>query len=119
MLKERQEDRKKLSTFTPVYDARQDTLLGYLADLTLQGAKLVGESPMEVGQHVLLAIACPETGELGALRLRVPARAAWCRQDETPQYFNIGFEFQETSQENKKVIEAVVERYQLRCALHR
>ena len=110
----RKDERKKLIAFTPVYDSRQNTLLGYLGDLTIQGAMLVGEKSMEINRQLTVAIDFPETPELPATRMIIPARVAWCRQEKNSRYFNTGFEFQEISQQNKRIIEAILERYQFR-----
>ena len=114
MNKQRKEERKKLLAFTPVYDSHQNILLGYLGDLTLQGAMMVGEKPMEIDRQVSLGIDFPETPEFPATRITIPARVAWCRQDKNPRYHHTGFEFREISQQNQKVIEAILERYQFR-----
>jgi hypothetical protein len=47
-------------------------------------------------------------------RIAISSRVAWCRQDESPQYFNIGFEFTDVPPDNAKVIESILERYQFR-----
>jgi len=47
----------------------------------------------------------------------IPARVAWCRRDDSPQGYNVGFEFTEISDENKAIIEAVLARYQFHSAL--
>jgi len=90
-------------------------LLGYVGDLTLQGVMVIGEKPLEAGKHLTLGIEFPESlPEMPATRVAISARAAWCRQDESPQYFNIGFEFSDISPENAKIIESILERYQFR-----
>ncbi len=97
---QRKESRKKLMAFTPVYDLRLKTLLGYIGDLTLKGAMVVGEKSVEVDRHFILGIEFPEAlPRLTAKRVVIPSRVAWCRQDEDSQYFNIGFEFTEISAE--------------------
>ena len=110
----RKNERKKLIAFTPVYDCQRNILLGYLGDLSMQGAMLIGKKPMEVDKQIMLAIGFPETPQFPARRAILPARVAWCRQEENPQYFNIGFEFQGIDQENKTAIKAILERYQFR-----
>ncbi len=110
----RKEGRRKVMTFTPVYDRDDGALLGYLGDLTLQGALMVSEKPMEIGRKITLAIEFRETSEIPATRMIIPARVAWCRQEEHLTYYNTGFEFQEMSRQNKRVIEAILERYQFR-----
>ena len=115
---QRNESRKKLMAFTPVYDVLHKTLLGYVGDLTLKGVMVIGEKTVEAGRHLTLGIEFPESlPERRAMRVAISARAAWCRQDDSPQYFNIGFEFIEVSPENAKIIEAILERYQFRTVV--
>jgi hypothetical protein len=115
---QRNESRKKLMAFTPVYDVLHKTLLGYVGDLTLKGVMVIGEKTVEAGRHLTLGIEFPESlPERHSIRVAISARAAWCRQDDSPQYFNIGFEFIEVSPENAKIIEAILERYQFRTVV--
>ena len=118
MSTQRKESRKKLMAFTPVYELRHKTLLGFIGDLTLKGAMVIGEKSVETEKHFILGIEFPEAPPtLTATRIVIPARVAWCRQEDGPQSFNIGFEFTEVSAENAAVIEAVLERYQFRSVL--
>ena len=111
MSKQRNEERRKVMTFTPVYDNHANILLGYLGDLTLQGALLVGEKPVEIDRILTLAIEFRETSETPATRMIIPARVAWCRQEEHRTGYNSGLEFREMTEGNKKVIEAILERF--------
>ncbi len=116
---QRKESRKKLMAFTPVYDLLHKTLLGYVGDLTLQGVMVIGEKPMEVDQHLTLEIEFPEAlPEMPATRVAISARAAWCRQDDSPQYFNIGFEFSKISLEDARILETILARYQFRTVVN-
>jgi len=118
MSTQRKEPRKKLMAFTPVYDIRHKTLLGYVVDLTLKGAQVSGEKAIEAGVHVILGIEFPEAPPaMTSTRIVIPSRVAWCRQDEdNPNGFNVGFEFTEMSVENIAIIERILERYQFRSA---
>jgi hypothetical protein len=108
----RREERKKLMTFTAVYDINTASLMGYLADLTLQGAMLVGNKPQDVDKHLTLAIDFHETPEVPATRMVLPVRVVWCRQEKRTIFYNCGVEFLEISDENIKVITAILKRYQ-------
>ncbi len=115
----RKESRKKLMAFTPVYDLLHKTLLGYVGDLTLQGVMVVGEKSIETNKRITLGIDFPENlPEAPAMRVVILARVAYCRQEETPLYFNIGFEFIDVSPENAREIEAILERYQFRTVVN-
>jgi hypothetical protein len=112
MNEKRKDERKKLIAFTLVYDSQHKSLLGYLGDLSREGALLVGEKPMQVNAKATLMIDFPATPELPARRVIIPARVAWCRQENGTSYFNAGFEFLEINEQNKTVIDAILQRYQ-------
>jgi Tfp pilus assembly protein PilZ len=114
MSEQRKEERKILLTFTPVYDFHKKNLLGYLGDLTLQGAMLVGTKPVEINEELTLAIEFHETPETPATRMVVPARVAWCKHEKHSTYYNTGIEFLELTDLNRVVIAAILERYQFR-----
>jgi len=116
MSEQRKIERKVLTTFTPVYDLHKNNLLGYLGDLTLQGAMLVGTKALEI-QGLTLAIEFHETPEIPATRMIIPARVAWCRREQHSSYFNTGVEFLELTKQNEMVITAILERYQFRKEL--
>jgi len=101
-------------TFTPVYNVRRNILLGYLGDLTLKGALLVSEKPLEIGQILNMAIEFRDTPDAPPVtRMTISARVAWCKLEEHRTHYNIGMEFLETTEQNKQVIEAVLEKYEI------
>lgn len=107
--------RKKLIAFTPVYDLLHKTLLGYIGDLTPQGVMVIGQKQLDINKHFTLGIEFPsEESKSHTLKIVTSARVAWCKPDETPAEFNIGFEFLDVSPENLKIIAAVLDRYQFR-----
>jgi hypothetical protein len=113
---ERKEERKKLMAFTPAYDLHQNILLGYLGNLSLQGAMVLGKKPGEIDTKLTLAIEFHETPETPATRMTLPVRVAWCQQEGNSTDYITGFEFLELTDQNKRVIEAVLERFQFRPA---
>ncbi|HSK66389.1 MAG TPA: hypothetical protein VK888_05635, partial [Anaerolineales bacterium] len=59
MSERRKETRRKLMAFTPVYDLHPRTLLGYLGDLTLRGALVVGDKLITINKETELEIQFP------------------------------------------------------------
>ena len=109
----RKEARKSLMAFTPVYGLHPKTMLGYVEDLTIHGAMVIGEKSLEIGKHITLLIEIPSTvPEATTPRLLIPARVAWCRQENHPGYYDIGIEFSDLKPEEIKMIEAVLRRYE-------
>ena len=111
MSKLRMEKRGKVLTFTPVYDFHKKILLGYLGDLTLKGALLISEKPVEINQTLTLAIEFHVSAEKPIIHITVPARIAWCKLEEHRTYYNTGLEFLALADQNKKVIESILENY--------
>ncbi len=108
----RKSERKKLIAFTPVYNSSKTILLGYLGDLSLQGAMLIGEKLLEINTQITLVIDFPETAEFPARQVRIPSRVAWRKHEENTPYFNTGVEFQKIDDLYKPFIEAILARYQ-------
>ena len=111
----RKEPRKTVMKFTPVYDADKGKLLGYLRDLTLKGALVIGEKTLEVDNQLTLKFKLPEDlPDITAKHLIISARVARCIKDESPNSYKLGFEFQNVSTEHAKIIGAILVRYHFR-----
>jgi c-di-GMP-binding flagellar brake protein YcgR len=111
----RKEPRKTVMKFTPVHDADKGSLLGYLRNLTLQGALVIGEKTLDVNTQVTLKFDLPEgLPNIAATNLIISARVARCVADESPNSYKLGFEFQEVNAEHTKIIEAILNRYHFR-----
>src|SRR5215510_4316642 len=97
----RKETRRKLMAFTPVYEVFElhpRLLLGYLGDLTLKGAMVIGTKPVPAQKELTLDIEFPnDLSDIEVSHVRIPAHVAWCRQDEGPDNFSIGVEFIEVT----------------------
>jgi hypothetical protein len=106
--------RKDLMSYSQVFDLTQGKLIGYLGDLTLLGAMVIGDEPLKVNDKLTISIQLPELPRINATRLTLPVRVVRCHQDISPEYFNIGLEFEVVTDEQKKIIEAVLNNYEFR-----
>ncbi len=114
----RRETRRRLAAFTPVYDLHPKILLGYLGDLTLSGALVIGTNLTTINKETTLEIKFPsEMSDRPVRSVTIPARIAWCRTDESPQYYNIGIEFTEVTPEHEELFQQILERYHFRYTL--
>mgnify|MGYP001179591793 CR=1 FL=1 len=114
MRERRKQERKNLAAYTQVYDLYGGFLIGYLGDLSQQGAMVITEKQMDRDFEITLGIEIPELPNLRATRMSLPARVAWCEQDLSPQFFNIGFEFKEVTPQQRQLIEAIIEHYEFK-----
>lgn len=111
MTNQRKTERVKAMIFTAVYELHGHILLGFLGDLTTEGAMVVGEKPVETNRDITLSIEFQGATEVPGGRLTIPAHVTWCNVDEDTAYYHTGFKFLELTDQNKEIIEALVERY--------
>ena len=115
MSERRTEARKKVMAFTPVHDMKKGILLGYLGDLTMKGAMVIGAKPIEANKQLTLKIEFQdELPGIETKRLTIPACVVRCNRDENPNSYKIGFEFTDVQPEHKLIIKALLERYHFR-----
>jgi len=114
MQERRKAQRKNLMAYTQVFDLAGGVLLGYLGDLHLQGAMVIGEKTMKENTEITLAIELPILPDVSMSRITIPARVAWSQQDISPEFFNIGFEFKEVTPKQITVIESIMQNYEFR-----
>jgi hypothetical protein len=106
--------RKDLMSYSQVFDLAQGKLIGYLGDLNQIGAMVIGDEALKMHERLTISIQLPELPKISATRLALPVRIVWCHQDLSPEYFNIGLEFELVTEAQKKIIEAVIENYEFR-----
>lgn len=115
MMQERRKlPRKDLMSYSQVFDLSQGKLIGYLGDLNQIGAMIISDEQLKVEERLTISIQLPELPKINATRLTLPVRVVWCHQDLSPEYFNIGLEFEGVNEEQKEIIGAVVENYEFR-----
>lgn len=114
MKERRRDERKSLMAYTQVFDLYGGFLLGYLGDLNLHGAMIIGDKTLQENTELTISIELPELPDINAARMTIPVRVVWCQQDLSPQFFNIGFEFKEVNDEQKSLIEAIIKNYEFR-----
>ena len=119
MSERRKETRRKLMAFTSVYDLDKKRLLGYLGDLTLQGAMVIGAKPLQVNKQIILDIEFQdELPGIMTKHMTLPARVARCDRDESPNSYKTGFEFTAIQPEHTRIIQALLERYHFRHKMY-
>lgn len=114
MQERRKQPRKELMSYSQVFNLYNGQLVGYLGDINLLGAMVIGDEPLEVNTPLTISIQLPELPDIKAARLAMPVRVAYCKKDLSPEYFNIGLEFKLITDNQRKIIEAVIENYEFR-----
>jgi hypothetical protein len=101
-------------SYSQVYDVRAGTLIGYLGDMTLLGAMVISDKSLEVNSDLTVSVQLPELPDIKEESMILPIRVAWCKQDISPEYFNVGLEFKIVTDRQKVIIEAIIENYEFR-----
>ncbi|MCE9644515.1 MAG: PilZ domain-containing protein [Chloroflexi bacterium] len=114
MQERRKEPRKNLMAYTQVFDLYGGYQIGTLGDLTLKGAMVISEHTLEKNAELTLAIELPDLPDIQVTRITIPARVVWSQQDISPEYFNIGFEFNNPKPDQLKAIQAIIDNYEFR-----
>jgi hypothetical protein len=114
MSERRKLPRKDIMSYSQVFDLSQGKLLGYLGDIHLMGAMIIGDEALRVNEKLSISIQLPELPGISATRLILPVHVVRCHPDLSPEYFNIGVEFDLVTDEQKNIIEAVIENYEFR-----
>ena len=118
MSERRKETRKRFTTFTPVYDLYPRILLGYLGDLNMQGALVIGKKLTTINKETVLEIIFPgELVDITVVPITIPVRIAWCRPDQQSQSYSIGIEFTELTPLHRDLFQKILERYHFRYSL--
>ena len=114
MQERRKQPRKDLMSYSQVYDLHDGKLIGYLGDLNLLGAMVISDHRMETNTSLTISIELPELPNVSDLTMTMSVRIAWCHQDISPEYYNVGFEFHRVTDKQKEIVTAVIENYEFR-----
>lgn len=114
MQERRKFPRKDLMSYSQVFDVNRGKLIGYLGDLSFTGAMIIGDDPQKVDEKMTISIQLPELPDITDKHLSLRVRVAWCHQDLSPEYFNVGMEFSVVTDNQKKIIEAIIDNYEFR-----
>ncbi|MFZ5857247.1 MAG: PilZ domain-containing protein [Chloroflexota bacterium] len=106
--------RKYLIIYSRVFEQSLGKLLGYLSDLSEQGAMIIAEEPLEVNAILPLRLDLPDPKIFHAHNLMVTARVARCETDISPAFYDIGLEFSNVTPEQKIIIQKMMDVYEFR-----
>lgn len=114
MQERRKQPRKDLMSYSQVFDLYSGKLIGYLGDINLLGAMVIGDEPLVIDTQLTISIQLPELPGINATRMALPVRVAYCQKDLSPEYFNTGLEFELVTDNQRKIIETIIDNYEFR-----
>ena len=114
MEERRKQPRKDLMSYSQVFDVHEGYLVGYLGDLTKLGAMVISDVKLKTNREMTIQIQLPELEDFSDETITVPVRVAWCQQDISPDYFNVGMEFKVLTGKQQQIIDAILANYEFR-----
>ena len=76
--------------YSRVFNLKTGRLLGYLGNLTTEGAMVISEIELPTQKEYSLRMDLPEDIYQKSL-INLQAKSVWCRPDIDPNFFNTGF----------------------------
>ncbi|MFC1858567.1 PilZ domain-containing protein [Thermodesulfobacteriota bacterium] len=108
--KTRISERKSLLYYLKITDKSANKSIGYAVDISKQGFMLITGKPVEPDSLFQLKMFLPEEIQ-GGRYFEFSAVSRWCRQDQNPDYYSVGFQFADPSPEGIKIVDHLVEKY--------
>ncbi len=104
--------RQHIMFYSRVFDRQTGAFMGYLGNLTPDGAMIISEEALEVQKDYQLRIDLPEDMYDKSL-LNLGARSVWCKQDIDPNFYNVGFFMEEIPIQYLGIIQQIIDDYGL------
>ena len=111
----RRRPRDVVDKFLPVTNRDTGDLIGYLTDVTVDGGMLESEQPLPEGGLMSLRVELSEPIE-GSNNVDVQGRCVWNRKDRNAVFHNVGIQFHEISDDTRRRIAQLAERYRLQTS---
>jgi hypothetical protein len=112
------EDRRKykrryMMYYSRIFDRQTGIVIGYLVDLTPDGAMIISEQPIAPGKIHRLRMDLPED-IASKPSLDFEAKCVWCKTDIDPHFYGSGFQILSLSEEDALFIQRMIEEYGFR-----
>ena len=107
---QRKFERFYLSYYLKVIDRQTDLSIGHCVNVSNGGMMIISEGPIETKTVFQLKMFLPQEIN-GSRYVDFIAVSKWCRNDENPDFYNIGFQLQHVGPEIIKVIEHLINNF--------
>lgn len=104
----RKVERWHLVFYLRVFDGSSSRVIGHVVDISAQGIMLVSDKPVPVDTPYNLRMRLP-TEVADREEIVFNATSRWCKKDDNPDFFIIGFQMDDLDPEIEKYILSLVE----------
>lgn len=108
MQEKRKEARRTVEDPIFVWDNRDNSLVGQVADMTQQGVMLICRKPLEVGSVLYCQMDLPYTVDQFDF-VNIELHCKRCVANEVGDAFNVGFEFRNLLPESKTALRKFIQ----------
>jgi hypothetical protein len=116
MTENRTVDRRHLVFYLRVFDQATPQILGHLTDISTAGLMLVSERRIDPGTVFQARLILPKE-VMGRTELPLKITCCWCHPDTMPEFHAAGFQFEEISLSQKKLIDALITEFSRETSL--
>jgi len=108
----RKHERVNLIYYLAVFDRNTDNLIGYLADISIEGAMLLCEKPLEIDNIYQFKIEIFSASS-SSKQIEFDAKCVWRKTNEYLDFYNFGFNFVKIDSKNIDKIQSLIDTYRL------
>lgn len=99
-----------LNDYLPVMDDDQDKMVGYVSNISISGAQLLGTKPFDSLVGSRLSIQLPPDLTMGG-GVRLSGSLVWFAENMIPAFFDAGVHFGVINSQARKLIYELIARY--------
>ena len=113
MGEQRKLNRRHIMFYSRVFDRKTGEFLGYIGNMTIGGAMVISDKPLEIDKVFSLRIDLPEDMYKKPV-LNLEARSIWCQPDVDPTFYNTGFQLLNLTPDDAAIIGRIIDDFDLR-----
>ncbi len=107
---QRQFARRHLVFYLRIFDGLGSRVLGHLMDISPRGLMILSDEPIAVNEEYRLRMRLPQEVS-GSDEIIFGAVSRWCRRDENPDFYIIGFQIQDMDSETRSLISDLIDKF--------
>ena len=105
--------RRYLMYYSRVFDRETGSVLGYIVDVTPEGAMIISEEPVSSGKVYQFRMDLPEDISERSF-VDFTAESVWCKKDIDPNFYDTGLRIYDLSEEDRGLIATMIQEYGFR-----
>ena len=107
---QRVNERDELMFHTEIIDCATGRSIGMLCDISLHGLRIAGERGVSPGEKVRLRVVLPDDSS-GVKEIVLYCQSRWSHRDPANDCFYIGFQILEIDEDQRPLLELLIEEY--------